>query len=92
VRYGRLLGDREELPEIGRKVRDLSPALDRWAAVAGAEAAQGRDVAIFVNNRYEGAGFVTAAELRRRAGQPVPDPRELWPAPPLPGLELDELE
>jgi hypothetical protein len=35
---------------------------------------------------------VTAAELRRRAGQPVPDPRELWPAPPLPGLELDELE
>ena len=28
------------------------------------------------------------AALRRRLRQPTPDPRSLWPEPPLPGFEL----
>jgi uncharacterized protein YecE (DUF72 family) len=85
IRYGRLLGDRRETPAIGVRRRDLAGALDRWAELAMAE--RGRPVALFANNRFEGAAFTTAAELRRRLGRPAPDPRELWPAPPLPGLE-----
>jgi uncharacterized protein YecE (DUF72 family) len=53
----------------------------------GAPVDRGRPAAAFVNNRVEGAAFATAAALRRRLGQPAPAPRELWPAPPLPGLE-----
>jgi hypothetical protein len=30
----------------------------------------------------------TLLALRRRLRQPAPDPRSLWPAPPLPGFEL----
>jgi uncharacterized protein YecE (DUF72 family) len=85
VRYGRLLGDRRDTPRIGVRRRDLRADLERWAVLAQAE--PGRDVAMFVNNRFEGAAFETAAALRRRLGQPAPDPRELWPAPPLPGME-----
>jgi len=47
-----------------------------------------RPAAVFANNRFEGAGFVTAAALRRRLRQPVPDPKSLWPEPPLPGFDL----
>jgi hypothetical protein len=72
---------------IGRPVRDRSADLDRWAGLLSDSGGE-RPVAVFVNNRFEGAGFVTAAELRRRLGQPAPDPRSLWPEPPLPGLEL----
>lgn len=89
VRYLRLLGDRQATPVIGRSVRDRSPDLDRWARLlteAGAGDG-GRPAAAFANNRFEGAGFLTAAELRRRLRQPTPDPRTLWPEPPLPGLE-----
>jgi uncharacterized protein YecE (DUF72 family) len=85
VRYGRLLGDRRETPAIGVRRRDLGETLARWAELARAQA--GRRVAVFTNNRFEGAAFDTALELRRRLGQPAPDPRELWPAPPLPGME-----
>jgi uncharacterized protein YecE (DUF72 family) len=53
----------------------------------GAPENRGRPAAAFANNRFEGAAFDTAAALRRRLGQPAPAPRELWPAPPLPGLE-----
>jgi uncharacterized protein YecE (DUF72 family) len=53
----------------------------------GAPEHRGRPAAAFANNRFEGAAFDTAAALRRRLGQPAPAPRELWPAPPLPGLE-----
>jgi len=53
----------------------------------GAPENRGRPVAAFANNRFEGAAFDTAAALRRRLGQRAPAPRELWPAPPLPGLE-----
>jgi uncharacterized protein YecE (DUF72 family) len=92
VRYLRLLGDRRGTPVIGRPVRDGAAALDRWAALlATARSADGpapaRPAAAFANNRFEGAAFDTAAALRRRLGQPAPAPRELWPAPPLPGLE-----
>jgi len=80
---------------IGRPVRDRAAELDRWAALlaratpgdGAAPAARGRPVAAFANNRFEGAAFDTAAALRRRLGQRAPAPRELWPAPPLPGLE-----
>jgi uncharacterized protein YecE (DUF72 family) len=90
--YLRLLGDRRATPVIGRPVRDQAAELDRWAALL-AEAARGnggagrRPTAAFVNNRFEGAAFDTALALRRRLGQPIPRPRDLWPAPPLPGLE-----
>jgi uncharacterized protein YecE (DUF72 family) len=93
VGYLRLLGDRRGTPVIGRPVRDRAAELDRWAALlarsaaAGGAALAGRPVAAFVNNRVEGAAFDTAAALRRRLGQPAPPPQELWPAPPLPGLE-----
>jgi uncharacterized protein YecE (DUF72 family) len=95
VRYLRLLGDRRATPAIGRPVRDRADGLDRWATLlAGATAADGaapatarRPVAAFANNRFEGAAFETAAALRRRLGQRPREPRELWPAPPLPGLE-----
>jgi uncharacterized protein YecE (DUF72 family) len=94
VGYLRLLGDRRATPVIGRPVRDRSAELDRWAALlAGATPghravpASRRPAAAFANNRFEGAAFDTAAALRRRLGQPTPEPRELWPAPPLPGLE-----
>ncbi len=53
----------------------------------GAPENRGRPAAAFANNRFAGAAFDTAAALRRRLGQPAPAPRELWPAPPLPGLE-----
>jgi uncharacterized protein YecE (DUF72 family) len=86
VRYLRLLGDRHATPVIGRPVRDRSAELDRWAKLLTA-GPPGRPAAAFANNRFEGAGFVTAAALRRRLGQPAPDPKSLWPAPPLPGLE-----
>jgi len=92
VRYGRLLGDREGTPRIGAKVRDLPGDLDRWAGLAtdAADAAgaagRSRPVALFANNRFEGAAFTTAAELRRRLGQPAEDPMSHWPEPPLPGL------
>jgi uncharacterized protein YecE (DUF72 family) len=89
VRYGRLLGDREEIPHIGVRKRDLDGDLEDWAEVALETAATGRKVALFVNNRFEGAGYDTAARLRARLGRPVPDPHELWPAPPIPGLELE---
>jgi hypothetical protein len=74
---------------IGRAVRDRSADLDRWArllAEAGPRSGR-RPPAAFANNRFEGAAFDTAAALRRRLGQPVTEPRDLWPAPPLPGLE-----
>jgi uncharacterized protein YecE (DUF72 family) len=91
VGYLRLLGERRGTPVIGRPVRDRAAELDRWAAVlarsATGAATAGRPVAAFVNNRFEGAAFDTAAALRRRLGQPAPAPRELWPAPPLLGLE-----
>jgi uncharacterized protein YecE (DUF72 family) len=90
VAYLRLLGDRRGTPVIGRPVRDRAAELDRWAALLASSAAApptGRPVAAFVNNRVEGAAFDTAAALRRRLGQPAPPPQELWPAPPLPGLE-----
>jgi hypothetical protein len=61
----------------------------RWArllAEAGPRSGR-RPPAAFANNRFEGAAFDTAAALRRRLGQPVTEPRDLWPAPPLPGLE-----
>jgi uncharacterized protein YecE (DUF72 family) len=90
VRYLRLLGDRRGTPVIGRPVRDRAAELDRWAALLPTGAGDGpsaRPVAAFANNRFEGAAFDTAAALRRRLGQPAPAPRELWPAPPLPGLE-----
>ena len=80
ARYLRLLGDRRGTPVIGRPVRDRSAELDRWARLLAA------DGAAFANNRFEGAAFATAAALRRRLGQQPPDPRLLWPAPPLPGL------
>jgi uncharacterized protein YecE (DUF72 family) len=88
VRYLRLLGDRQSTPVIGRPVRDRSADLERWAGLLKGSSGGDRPVAVFVNNRFEGAGFVTAAELRRRLGQPAPDPRSLWPEPPLPGFEL----
>jgi uncharacterized protein YecE (DUF72 family) len=91
VGYLRLLGDRGGTPVIGRPVRDRAADLDRWAAllarVGAAAAPAARPAAAFANNRFEGAAFDTAAALRRRLGQPAPAPRELWPAPPLPGLE-----
>jgi uncharacterized protein YecE (DUF72 family) len=89
VGYLRLLGDRRGTPVIGRPVRDRATDLDRWAALlTRATPARGAaPVAAFANNRFEGAAFDTAAALRRRLGQPAPAPRELWPAPPLPGLE-----
>jgi uncharacterized protein YecE (DUF72 family) len=90
VRYLRLLGDRGGTPVIGRPVRDRAADLDRWAALLATGAATGpaaRPAAAFANNRFEGAAFDTAVALRRRLGQPAPAPRELWPAPPLPGLE-----
>jgi uncharacterized protein YecE (DUF72 family) len=89
VGYLRLLGDRRGTPVIGRPVRDRAADLDRWAALlARASPADGAaPAAAFANNRFEGAAFDTAAALRRRLGQPAPAPRELWPAPPLPGLE-----
>ena len=90
VRYLRLLGDRRGTPVIGRPVRDRAAELDRWAALlaTGADGpGSARPPAAFANNRFEGAAFDTAAALRRRLGQPAPAPRELWPAPPLPGLE-----
>ncbi|HEU4396555.1 MAG TPA: DUF72 domain-containing protein [Actinomycetota bacterium] len=94
VGYLRLLGDRRATPVIGRPVRDRAAELDRWAALlARATPADGaapparRPAAAFANNRFEGAAFDTAAALRRRLGQQTPRPRELWPAPPLPGLE-----
>jgi uncharacterized protein YecE (DUF72 family) len=99
LRYGRLLGDREGTPSTGAKVRDLPADLDRWAKLATAAAAGGtaapspgarpeqrRPVALFVNNRFEGAAFTTAIALRRRLGQPAEDPVSHWPEPPLPGL------
>jgi uncharacterized protein YecE (DUF72 family) len=92
-RYLRLLGDRRGTPVIGRPVRDRAADLDRWAALlatpadGAAPSAARRPAAAFANNRFEGAAFDTAAALRRRLGQPAPAPRELWPAPPLPGLE-----
>jgi uncharacterized protein YecE (DUF72 family) len=85
IRYGRLLGDRRDIPHVGVRRRDLGADLDRWARLALAE--RDRPVAVFVNNRFEGAAFTTATELRRRLGQPAPDPSDLWPEPPLPGLE-----
>lgn len=90
VPYLRLLGDRRATPVIGRPVRDRAADLDRWAALLAGGATRGtarRPAAAFANNRFEGAAFDTAAALRRRLGQPTPDPRELWPEPPLPGLE-----
>jgi uncharacterized protein YecE (DUF72 family) len=92
VGYLRLLGDRRATPVIGRPVRDQAAELERWAALLAEGphrdgAAAGRPAAAFVNNRFEGAAFDTALALRRRLGQPTPAPRELWPAPPLPGLE-----
>jgi uncharacterized protein YecE (DUF72 family) len=92
--YLRLLGDRRATPVIGRPVRDRSADLDRWAALlavpgpGGAmQATARRPAAAFANNRFEGAAFDTAAALRRRLGQGSLEPRDLWPAPPLPGLE-----
>jgi Protein of unknown function DUF72 len=90
VPYLRLLGDRRTTPVIGRPVRDRAADLDRWAALLAGAAARGtarRPAAAFANNRFEGAAFDTAAALRRRLGQRPPEPRELWPAPPLPGLD-----
>jgi uncharacterized protein YecE (DUF72 family) len=90
VPYLRLLGDRRATPVIGRPVRDRAADLDRWAALLAGGAARAtarRPAAAFANNRFEGAAFDTAAALRRRLGQRPPAPRELWPAPPLPGLE-----
>jgi len=87
--YLRLLGDRRRTPVIGRPVRDRAAELDRWTALlARATLGDGAaPVAAFANNRFEGAAFDTAVALRRRLGQRAPAPRELWPAPPLPGLE-----
>jgi uncharacterized protein YecE (DUF72 family) len=87
ISYLRLLGDRQATPEIGRPVRDRSHDLDHWAKLLERQGG-GRPAAAFANNRFEGAGFVTAAELRRRLGQPAPEPRSLWPEPPLPGMEF----
>jgi hypothetical protein len=69
-------------------VRDRGADLDRWAKylVEAERGGSGRPAAAFANNRFEGAGFTTAAALRRRLGQPTPDPQELWPNPPIPGL------
>lgn len=104
VRYLRLLGDRRATPVIGRPVRDRSADLDRWAGLLSSAAGDNRPTragddlptpaggdrpaAVFANNRFEGAGFVTAAALRRRLRQPAPDPKSLWPEPPLPGFDL----
>src|SRR6266545_4036405 len=88
VRYLRLLGDRQATPVIGRPVRDRSVDLDRWARLLSSAGGGDRPAAAFANNRFEGAGFVTAAELRRRLRQPAPDPKSLWPEPPLPGFDL----
>jgi uncharacterized protein YecE (DUF72 family) len=86
-RYLRLLGDRQATPVVGRPVRDRSHDLDRWARLL-ADASGDRPAAAFANDLFEGAGYVTAAALRRRLRQPTPDPKSLWPAPPLPGFEL----
>ena len=92
--YLRLIGDRRATPVIGRPVRDRSADLDRWAALLAGPGPDGakqgtarRPAAAFANNRFEGAAFDTAAALRRRLGQRSVEPRDLWPAPPLPGLE-----
>jgi uncharacterized protein YecE (DUF72 family) len=87
VNYLRLLGDWQGTPVTGRPVRDHSADLDRWARMLAGGARGERPAAAFANNRFESAGFVTAAELRRRLGQASPDPRSRWPEPPLPGLE-----
>ncbi len=86
-RYLRLLGERDATPAIGAPVRDLGTNLDRWAIRLGQAATGRRPAAAFANDTYEGAAFVTAAALRRRLGQPTPDPRSRWPAPPLPGFQ-----
>ena len=83
----RLLGDRDEMPQIGVRRRAEPGALDRWAEQAVRVADADRPVAVFANNRFEGSGFATAADLRARSGRPAPEPHSLWPAPPLPGLE-----
>jgi len=88
IRYGRLLGDRDEMPQIGVRRRAEPGALDRWAEQAVRVADADRPVAVFANNRFEGSGFATAAELRARVGRPAPDPKSLWPAPPLPGFDF----
>jgi uncharacterized protein YecE (DUF72 family) len=88
VRYLRLLGDRQATPVIGRPVRDRSADLDRWASLLSSATGGERPAAAFANNRFEGAGFVTAGELRRRLRQPAPDAKSLWPEPPLPGFDL----
>src|SRR5207253_699580 len=85
-RYLRLLGDRRATPRIGRPVRDRGAELDRWAGVLLAAGPDRPPPAAFANNRFEGAGFVTAAALRRRLGQPAVEPEERWPNPPIPGL------
>jgi hypothetical protein len=76
----RLLGGRPAGLPVVVEVRHRS-----WAEPWLAELLAG-DGAAFANNRFEGAAFATAAALRRRLGQDSPDPRLLWPAPPLPGL------
>lgn len=91
LRYGRMLADRASTPPRGAGVqrgthaRDLDGDVDRWAALALGE--DDTPVAIFTNNRFDRAAFETAARLRARVGRPAPDPRSLWPEPPLPGLE-----
>ena len=85
--YGRLLGDRAEMPEIGTRRKPQAEALGRWAELAVRVADADRRVAVFTNNRFEGSGFATAADLRARSGRPAPEPHSLWPAPPLPGFE-----
>jgi uncharacterized protein YecE (DUF72 family) len=87
IRYLRLLGDRRATPVIGRPVRDRSAELDRWIGLLAAAEEAERPAAAFANNRFEGAGFVTAAAVRRGLGQSVVEPMSLWPEPPLPGLE-----
>jgi uncharacterized protein YecE (DUF72 family) len=87
VSYLRLLGDWQPTPASAQPARDRSADLDRWAGMLAGAGRGERPAAAFANNRPEGTGFETAAELRRRLGQASPDPRSRWPAPPLPGLE-----
>jgi uncharacterized protein YecE (DUF72 family) len=87
--YFRLVGHHQQFTYLGRIQRDRSAELAELAdTIAGLQPQLNR-VFVYVNNHYAGHAPATVNQLRALLGQPIVDPRSLWPEQPLrlPGME-----
>ncbi len=87
--YFRLVGFHDQFDYLGRVQRDRSQELASLAQTIAELAPRLKRILVYVNNHYAGHAPATVNQLKQLLGQPIVDPRSLWPEQPqvLPGLE-----